>query len=365
MARKATADSESPHGFNDIIGAVLMCFAALLLVALLSYQSAGRLRQRGAHQPVRAQLDRPFGAGMAYYCFFCLGAAAYFLPVLLFFLGLGYFLEGFAYLRRRWLWLVVFMVCCMGLLDLYRKAVPGRSRKISASPRRHLGRQPEPVFLRLFRHGRGDHPIFLTLYFISLLFLTNFQLGQWIRNSLGRANRPSRAADAPDEQALERRARELHQQAKKLQDEVARSGLGADMKPVPEPTVRDLSVPQARPARPKKPQPEPAKEPAPADEGEVIPAREVAAATTAEVLGKPADASVEEKKPETPLPEPVVSHRRRLRGRPPRPSRSPRPGSPRKSPSPPPRSSAITSCRRSIFCGSPIPRSSPRNRKRN
>ena len=52
-----------------------------------------------------------------------------------------------------------------------------------------------------------------------------------------------------EETALERRARELEKQAKKLQEEVARSGLGADMQPVPEPTVRDLSVPQAKPLR--------------------------------------------------------------------------------------------------------------------
>ena len=60
------------------------------------------------------------------------------------------------------------------------------------------------------------------------------------------------------------------------------------MKPVPAPTVRDLSVPQPNKAgRGKKPaQPEPVKEPAPADEVEVIPAREVAAATMADILGK-------------------------------------------------------------------------------
>src|ERR1039458_3909430 len=68
------------------------------------------------------------------------------------------------------------------------------------------------------------------------------------------------------------------------------SGLGADGLPVPEPTVRDLSVPQGKPDnRAKKPAPERAKEPAPAEEGEVIPAREVAAATTADVLGRAAE----------------------------------------------------------------------------
>jgi len=75
-----------------------------------------------------------------------------------------------------------------------------------------------------------------------------------------------------EEQALARRARELQKQAKKLQEEVDRSGLGADLKPVPEPTVRDLSVAQARPGRSKKAA-EPVRSLDPADEGEVIPAR--------------------------------------------------------------------------------------------
>ena len=64
------------------------------------------------------------------------------------------------------------------------------------------------------------------------------------------AKEPADAEAEPqsaDEIALERRAHELEKQAKKLKEEVARSGLGADMQPVPEPTVRDLSVPQAKP----------------------------------------------------------------------------------------------------------------------
>src|SRR6185503_13811023 len=91
--------------------------------------------------------------------------------------------------------------------------------------------------------------------------------------------------------------------------------------PVPEPTVRDLSVPQAKAGRGKK-SADPVKEPAPPDEVEIIPAREIVAATTAEVLGKKAEASAtanakadaktdaEKKdgdKPAEPRPEPVVT----------------------------------------------------------
>ena len=107
-----------------------------------------------------------------------------------------------------------------------------------------------------------------------------------------------------EERALTRRARELEKQARKLQDQVERSGLGADLKPVPAPTVRDLSVPQARPGKPDgKAKPgDPAAEKA-GVEGEVISAKELAAATTDQVLGKgkpaaqPAAAEPEKKQP--------------------------------------------------------------------
>ena len=77
----------------------------------------------------------------------------------------------------------------------------------------------------------------------------------------------------------------------------------------------DVQQKIASASRAKKPAAEPAKEPAPPDEVEVIPAREVAAATTTEVLGKSADTKPSETKPEEkstpekpvePKPEPVV-----------------------------------------------------------
>ena len=77
---------------------------------------------------------------------------------------------------------------------------------------------------------------------------------------------------------------------------------------MPEPTVRDLSVPQPKPAtgaRIRKstlPEPKIPVAPAPADEGEVIPAKEIVAATTAEILGKkPDDEKPREDKAETPV----------------------------------------------------------------
>jgi S-DNA-T family DNA segregation ATPase FtsK/SpoIIIE len=174
----------------------------------------------------------------------------------------------------------------------------------------------------------GAMIVYSSLGLISLLFLTNFQLGDWIR---ARLSRPEPAGVArlksSEETALEKRASELEKQRRQLEEEVKKtSGLGADLQPVPEPTVRDLSVPQAKGPRLRKTtlpaeaaKPEPAQEIEPADEpleaGEVISANEVRAATTEEILGRkseapPADASdskADEAKSAEPKPEPVIT----------------------------------------------------------
>jgi len=68
------------------------------------------------------------------------------------------------------------------------------------------------------------------------------------------------------------------------------------MQPVPEPTVRDLSVPQSKGPRVRKTTlPDPPKEAVPVEVGEVIPATEVRAATTEEILGRKSEAKPESK----------------------------------------------------------------------
>jgi len=296
MARKASPETTSTHGFHDIIGLVLMGVAVLLLVALLSY-SPHDVSANGTsvNHPARNWIG-PFGAWMAYYWFYWFGAGAYVAPFLLMVVGLGCFFEHLAYLRRRWVWALVLQVCCLGLFELYKGVFSGFSKKVSALPGGILGTNFNQHLLVYF--GRpGATIILLTLYLICLLYLTNFRLGEWVRSlTMSRPDGmddvgPTSGDMTNEERVLEKRARELEKQARKLQEQVekARAGLGADLKPVPEPTVRDLSVPQNKPA-PTRPQktasPERVKEPAPPDEAVVIPAREVAAATAADILGK-------------------------------------------------------------------------------
>ena len=166
----------------------------------------------------------PFGAWMACDCFRWVGAAAYLFPVLLFLVGLGCFFDAFAYLRRRWLWALVLFLCCMGLLDLYKDHLETLQRNINATAGGILGLNLNQHLFDYFGTA-GATIIFLMLYFISLLFLTNFQLGDWLRAIWGRREAVANGAPA-DEQALERRARDLQKQVSKLQEQVDRSGLG-------------------------------------------------------------------------------------------------------------------------------------------
>jgi len=307
MARKATAEPDSPRGFNDIIGLVLLAFALLLLASLLSYDSRDIAANKLPADPSTRNWIGLIGAHLAFHTFFWVGVGAYVLPILMVFIGLGCFFQTFAYLRRRWLWGLVLFLCCIGLLDLYRSHLPNIEASLHTYPGGTLGIALNRDLFGYFG-TLGATILFLMLYFISLLYLTNFQLGEWLRSFSW--NRPRAEGENPapaagsEEQALERRARDLKTQARKLQDEVDRSSLGADMKPVPEPTVRDLSVPQGNPGKNRKPE---APETLPGVEGEIIPGREVAAATTAEILGakpdskpKPSEVETEGTDPERP-----------------------------------------------------------------
>ncbi len=314
MSRKTPSDSGK--GFSDVIGIALLAVALLLLVAQFSFDRYDLAFIRTPpNKPVHNWIG-PFGAHIAYDLFFIFGLGAYVFPFLIAVFGLGYLFNFWAHLRERriWsgVWAVVLMLSLTGLLHMMDGLLKLPRENIDVpSAGGWLG---QTLFdFKLFGYdwgfwmlgNVGATIVYMTLCFISALFLTNFQLGDWL--SRWWAERKTETAKT-DETILERRARELEKQAKQLQEQVERSGLGADGQPVPEPTVRDLSVPQTKPARAKKTTlPESHKESEPADEGEVIPAREVTAATTEEILGKKPEAETPEeiKSSETKIEEPV------------------------------------------------------------
>jgi len=313
VARKGS--SESHHGFADVIGIVLLAAAALLLFAQLSFD-------RGDIGALTTPPNKPLhnwigwlGAHFAWIFFLAFGVTAYIVPVLFAAFGVAYLFNFLGYLRERskWsiLWAALLLVSLTGLLHIMWDS--GLTGNIHVNLGTHSAGGAlgfitfEYAFWMLGKVGAVI--VYATISLIAILCLTNFRLGLWLRawldsEPLPRSKKPG-ADEDPEEAALERRARDLERKKKELEQEVAevaRSGLGQDMKPVPEPNVRDLSVPQLKPAtRPRKPSPEPAKEILPADEGEVISPRELGAATTAEILGRSGEKkAVEEKSEEKP-----------------------------------------------------------------
>jgi len=322
MAKKSSPDPAPTHGRHDIIGFILMGLAVLLLLALLSYDARDvRANAVPPNNPVRNSCG-PIGAWVGYVCFSGAGVAAYLIPFALLFVGLACFVDALAFARRRWYWAVILLISCAGLLDLYKDYLTGIRARLFVTAGGILGMGFNEHLFNNFGTA-GATVIYLMFDFISLLFLTNFHLGTLLR---GGAIQPEKAA-APEpaggmsekEKSLLRRKRELEEQARLLEKEVEKagsgvaSGIGADLKPVPEPMVRDLSVAQAKPGadRNKKPvQPAPPKEIEPPEEGVVIPAKEVVAATTADILGRkpgePVDVEKPAENPAAPGTEPLV-----------------------------------------------------------
>ena len=306
---------------NEVVGLLLLMVAVLLFVAQLSFD---RNDLSFVRVPPNSHPQNWIGTGGAYlaYATFCpLGIGAYVLPWLIALVGFSYLLNVFSYLREhlRWTlcWMFLLLISLTGLLH-----IAGGIHWLAAIARGiyapfaggwlgylSYGQTRDRNFGFSLLSPLGATVIYSTLGLISLLFLTNFHLSHWVRLFIEKIPSPAIGAEGepmPDPADLEKRARALEKQKRKLEQEVERSerpeksakasgGLGADGLPVPAPTVRDLSVPNPdgpkfrKSTYPNQPKPAaPAPEPEqPSDE--VIPAAEARAATTEEILGKKPD----------------------------------------------------------------------------
>lgn len=360
MSRKPGA---GPHnGLNDVIGFVLLMAALVLLAAQVSFDPGDIGFLKTPHNEPLQNWFSHGGAYLAWLAFLPLGAAAYLLPVILAVYGLSFLLGLWSYLReplwKSLVWMAVLLIAMSGLgymIDHGGRSGTFHDGMGTVSLGGWVGYvtygQSKNYDFGFSIMGAGAWLMYATLGIVSLIFLTNFHLGHWVRSAIFRqADAAGNEGKSDDEMALEKRARDLEKQKKKLEDEVGRigkgaekpekleklekpepksaSGLGVDGMPVPEPTVRDLSVPQAKGPRLRKttlPEPRKDQEPKPdttpvaepMEVGDVISAREMTAATTDEILGKKSKAEkpVEEESPETvaaakveePKVEPVVT----------------------------------------------------------
>src|SRR5688572_27252571 len=303
MARKSSEETPGSRRLHDVIGLILLASSILIFAALLTYDRLDLSSKTTTPNVPPHNYIGSFGAHVADILFFIFGAAAYLIPALAFFVGLGHLLALLSYVQRRWLWSGVLLISSMGLLDLYADWLGGFKATLDLpSPGGVIGQFVNRVFFSHFG-TLGATIVLVTCYMISLLYLTNFKLGETLRGlydawEVRRENeaKAKGLAVLPDERLLDKKAKALEKEARKLEKQLEKEGvaepeligLGADMQPVPEPTVRDLSIPQAR-GKKGKIESAPAPEPLPDNvvrEGEVITATEIAAATTSDVLGE-------------------------------------------------------------------------------
>ncbi len=344
MSRKDA--SESHHGWSDVIGVVLLATALVLALAQWTFDKYDLSSVRIPPNMPPRNLIGPFGAHFAHWFFLIFGVTAYLVPLLLAAFGVAYLFNFLGYLRERikWsvLWTSALLISITGLLHI------ASNWGLMKSLYLHISAQSAGGFLGYITYGQsstrewglslagsvGASIIYAALCCVSVLILTNFKLGEWLQAWFDGEELPvAKAGATAAEAALERRARDLEKKKRDLEEQVANAttvtgksiptgpALGQDFKSVPEPNVRDLSVPQAKVRAKKSSAPEPEKEILPPDEGVVIPASELKAASAEDVLGRKSEASAKaedknsdgedaeksEDKTDAPKPEPVIN----------------------------------------------------------
>ena len=271
MARSTTAET-SGHAWGDLIGWLGLSIALVLALALVSYDRYDLAFNAVPRNSSVHNWMGPFGAHLAYRLFLGFGAAAWALPVVSMFLGLAGFTDALAHLRR-WRGIVgtlgMFLGLC-GLLDLYSDQLPPLGVKgDTMGAGGIIGWALNEYVFRNFFNRSGATMIYALAYLGSWLLLTDFHLLLWVRRLFEPDPFQARDQLEAEELALKKESRELARKQRELQREAGAapaataakgtarqtptepsalpSGLGSDGKPVPEPTVRDLSVPQLRP----------------------------------------------------------------------------------------------------------------------
>jgi len=250
------------------------------------------------------------GARIGDIAFFLTGYAAHMIPFLLIIFGVSLVTPYFDHLRHKWKgWVaaLVYMVSIMGLLEVYKD---GFKVLIDDKGMPSLGGIFGMGIHFLFQWFGviGSTIIYSALLLSSLYFLTNLQpveIWHWTVDTWGnwrdRREQTGLVAGEPYQKSIKRKTkqleRDLQKQKKAVKQKIEQTtvklesnqGLGADLKPVPKPTVRDLSVLDAEQRNKAREEAEP--NPDEVEMGAVISAEEVKAS---------ADEPGAEAKPEKP-----------------------------------------------------------------
>jgi len=359
MARNNMAGNAVPRqGSGEIRGFLLVAGAVMLLAALLSFDPYDTAFSRYPANEAKSNWIGPMGAYLAHALYFVFGLPALILAGAMALFGASYFWSALEHIRGRWPWLIGFMVACMGLFHLYEPIFDFKDSMDITSPGGLVGEYLNVLLIERFLGQIGGTFVFGCLYLMSLVYVADIDVMALAREYLDRRQEAKLARMTEEEkiqhkvEALEREAQEIERklnpfEAPKEKPARGRRGrkkvdpepeleaepeatakemadiatpLGADLQPVPEPTVRDLSERERRKADEEPELPEEADEEIEEDdeasaeaeaeteadeveteeltagdvagkeqevqEGETITAREVGAATTEELLGK-------------------------------------------------------------------------------
>ena len=346
------------QGSGEIRGFLLVAGAVMLLAALLSFDPYDTAFSRYPANEAKSNWIGPMGAYLAHALYFVFGLPALILAGAMALFGASYFWSALEHIRGRWPWLIGFMVACMGLFHLYEPIFDFKDSMDITSPGGLVGEYLNVLLIERFLGQTGGTFVFGCLYLMSLVYVADIDVMALAREYLDRRQEAKLARMTEEEkiqhkvEALEREAQEIERklnpfEAPKEKPARGRRGrkkvdpepeldaepeatakemadiatpLGADLQPVPEPTVRDLSERERRKADEESELPEEADEEIEEDdeasaemeaeteadevepeeltagdeagkeqevqEGETITAREVGAATTEELLGK-------------------------------------------------------------------------------
>ena len=306
---RTTEPSSSDRIWVDSQGLLLILAAVMLTAALISYDRLDlSVNTTEPNTTIRNWMGW-LGARAVFELHLILGFGIWVLPVLFLGFGCASFVPSLGYLRR-WRSLIAsvgLLIACVGVLDLCERWIPGvQFRKDSGpSPGGLLGHQINNAWVEYSVGRMGAVVTYVIIYLASLLFLTDHQLVVWVRRLWERVPRTPEEKLAAEEAALEKKSRSLEKKARELAKQAAAeaeapapdvpttavkagrakaaaesepvpstpsTGLGADLRPVPEVTIRDLSVPQPREAQP-------------VQTGEVIKADEIAAVVAPDTTG--------------------------------------------------------------------------------
>ena len=279
--KERTEESSKDRIWVDSQGLLLILVAVVLAAALISYDRLDLgVNTTEPNTAIRNWMGR-FGAHVVYNLHLVLGFGIWVLPVLLLGFGFASFIPSLNYLRR-WRSLLAsvgLVIACVGVLDLCERWIPGvQIRKNSGpSPGGLLGHQINNAWVEYSVGRMGAAVTYVIIYLASLLFLTDYQLLVWIRQLWVRVPKTPEEKMAAEEASIEKKAKALEKKARELtkqadvESEVSSavtkparakaavvpqpdgasepSGVGADLKPFPEVTIRDLSVPQPREVR--------------------------------------------------------------------------------------------------------------------